>query len=318
MKNYIKTLGTVVLAGTIVLGMGTSVGAKGPQNVKAEKEVKEVQTGRTAQARVVDAITVNDVTVAERYATSVPLYGTVTIDGPELHLTINGNPVETVKVGDKTWEYHINGDIRTVNEDNNALFTIEAHTYYSDGQPYGQVHTSATTVVKEVHVPYVTLVTAENPVWGEYDAETNTFPLTYDLRSAWSDEGEDEVESGITVYVDADLEIYTVESTETTFDIPAKPVLEIVATEFVDLKVIFDTQNQHQWKVVTTYTIVYSNGHRELATVERVVRKTEHQNGQHILKLTLTEDDVIMTIIINGATQTATDENGNPIVVEFK
>ena len=90
MKKVVQHFGALALAAVIGLGVGIEVDAKVLQNVKAEKEVKEVQTGRTAQARVVDAITVNDITTAERYAETAPLVGSVVIDGPELHLTVNG------------------------------------------------------------------------------------------------------------------------------------------------------------------------------------------------------------------------------------
>jgi hypothetical protein len=314
----LRRLGVAILAASLVLGLGTAASAKGPQNVKAEKEVKEVQTGRTAQAREVDAITVYGVETATRGALSVPLYGTVVIDGPELHLTINGVIVEAVKVGDKTWEYEINGQLTKMDDDNNAVFTIEAHTFYSGGQPYMQVHTSATSVIKKVHVPFVTETTAENPRWGNYDAETNTFPLTYDLRKVWSDGGEDEVDFDTTVSVDADLEFYNVPGTDSYFEVPEKP--EVISSQITNIEVIFDSQNTNRYKVKVSYEILFANGETsDLITTGYLAGTIDKQNETK--EYTLVDEETGLSIsfivkIVNGNV-TVEDEEGNTLLTNL-
>lgn len=317
MNKYFKRLGTLTLALALAFGVGTVADAKGPQNAKKEQEV---QTARTAQERVTGVITENQTTV-KRYAETIELSGTVVIDGPQLVVEIPGTTTTVEKIADNTWTY--SATVTLTEEDFGDIeYGINAYTIYVNGKPAGDVHTRAVTVSQQVHVPYVTETLAENPQWGDYDAETNKFPLTYDLVKVWSDGGENEVHE-VTVDVDADLEVYTVPGTKTTFEVPAKPVqeeVEVVAVGFEDIYVVLTSQNQNQWKAVVNFKVIFSDETTDVRSeeVSGTTAKVTNSNNSHITSHTITVGDVSTTITINGQEKTAKNEVDSSITVIVK
>lgn len=181
LKVYSKKTISTILASSLVFGLGTAVVNAAPNTTNS------VSTGRTDLKVATGVITADKIPTLAHGDTDVTLTGTVVIDGPQLVLTVGGNPVDATltKVADKTWTYSYKTTVGDQTDD--VTFNIGAYTVYTNGTHAGQTHTSATSVGQTVHVPFVKSYDYTNLNWKDYDRTNNIFTFSYNLIKVWDD-----------------------------------------------------------------------------------------------------------------------------------
>ncbi|MFL0247654.1 beta strand repeat-containing protein [Candidatus Clostridium stratigraminis] len=145
----------ISLALAVTMSLSISIGT----NANAASATN-IQTGRTQMSDIkVTGVITPDKPTHKNGDTTVNLTGTVTIDGPQLVVKVDGDDNTVVKkISDTKWSYSYVAKLDQ-NTATDPVFTIEAYTIYVNGKPAGDVHTKATPVTEKVDItpPVITI-----------------------------------------------------------------------------------------------------------------------------------------------------------------
>lgn len=118
------------------------------------KSNRDAHTGRTHMQIATGVITPDQaVAISIEEGTNFATFsGLVTIDGPRLYMTVNGNNVSNItKVDDKVWSYSYQLDISAFDVGTYPI-VVYAHSYYPNGVPANDIHTLANSITHQLTI----------------------------------------------------------------------------------------------------------------------------------------------------------------------
>ncbi|WP_096200232.1 hypothetical protein [Bacillus sp. FJAT-45350] len=280
-----KKVVTVLLTGSLVLGLNSGVLAKGPTKAPAAGSNPVIQEdGRNTNGIETAQITTFG-SISGYFGTSQVVSGEVVIDGARddlanLYITVGGQKADLVwAIPGQPKTY---GFTATVDLDSHALTNIEVktETKFHNGQKAGLTHSNNSStvdvdvwaVITEYSIDLGTEDGAPNFVWNE---ETATYSLSFKVIKTLSNgETEDEVVTltgltpgGTVSYSTDDLSddnyfgnAYTLLNNTPVPASPTVPVVDVVVSSISNISLTLDPQGPNQFKVVADYTIHYSDG----------------------------------------------------------